>query len=84
MTCVVCSLGGASPGGMVRGSFSIFTLLHGQGFVSLNLAVFLFGLVGILGKLTGLSAPEIPFGRVLTGGEALGGLGIILGIVILD
>lgn len=47
------------------------------GLLSINLAVLLFGLAGVLGKLSGLAAPDIVFGRVLIAGGALLGIGLL-------
>lgn len=62
---------------MARRTFAALSSEHGQGLVSVNLAVFFFGLAAILGKLTGLPAFEITFGRVLIAGLALVGLGLV-------
>ncbi len=42
-----------------------------NGLISVNIATLFFGLAGVLGKLTGLPAPAITFGRVLFAGIAL-------------
>jgi drug/metabolite transporter (DMT)-like permease len=55
-------------------------ILHGQstprtaarGALAVNIAVLLFGLAGVLGKMTGLPATIIVFGRVVVAGAALG------------
>lgn len=43
-----------------------------SGLISVNIATLFFGLAGVLGKLSGLSAPAITLGRVLFAGIALG------------
>lgn len=42
-----------------------------RGLLAVNGAVLLFGLAGVLGKLSGLSAPSITLGRVVIAGPAL-------------
>ena len=44
---------------------------RGHGLLAVNGAVLLFGLAGVLGKLSGLPAPSITFGRVVIAGTAL-------------
>ena len=43
-----------------------------RGLLAANTATLFFGLAGVLGKLSGLSAPQITFGRVCFAGVALG------------
>jgi drug/metabolite transporter (DMT)-like permease len=43
-----------------------------RGLLSVNIATVLFGLAGVLGKLSGLPAPSITLGRVLVAGTTLG------------
>jgi drug/metabolite transporter (DMT)-like permease len=45
-----------------------------------NVAVVLFGLAGVLGKMTALPAPLIVFGRVVVAGAALGVVALRLGV----
>jgi drug/metabolite transporter (DMT)-like permease len=47
--------------------------------LAINSAVMLFGLAGVLGKLTGLPATIIVFGRVVVAGAALGVVALTLG-----
>lgn len=44
---------------------------HTSGLLAINGAVLLFGLAGVLGKLSGLPAPAITLGRVVVAGTAL-------------
>ena len=47
--------------------------------LAINSAVILFGLAGVLGKMTGLPATIIVFGRVVVAGAALGVVALTLG-----
>ena len=47
--------------------------------LAINSAVMLFGLAGVLGKMTGLPATIIVFGRVVVAGAALGVVALTLG-----
>jgi drug/metabolite transporter (DMT)-like permease len=58
-----------------RASFSTFGAL-----LAVNSAVMLFGLAGVLGKMTGLPATIIVFGRVVVAGAALGVVALRLGV----
>lgn len=48
--------------------------------LAVNSAVMLFGLAGVLGKMTGLPATIIVFGRVIVAGAALGVVALRLGV----
>jgi drug/metabolite transporter (DMT)-like permease len=50
---------------------------HLRGIAFANVAVVFFGLAGVLGKLSGLSAPVIVFGRVLFAGVVLLALAVL-------
>jgi drug/metabolite transporter (DMT)-like permease len=52
------------------------------GVLRVNLAVTLFGLAGVLGKMTGLPATIIVFGRVVVAGAALGIVAVRLGVTL--
>ena len=59
----------------IRAPSSTFAAL-----LAVNSAVMLFGLAGVLGKLTGLPATIIVFGRVVVAGAALGVVALRLGV----
>jgi drug/metabolite transporter (DMT)-like permease len=59
---------GRTPNGLLSGALSV------------NLAVMLFGLAGVLGKMTGLPATIIVFGRVVVAGAALAVVALRLGV----
>src|SRR4029077_12453389 len=48
--------------------------------LAINSAVMLFGLAGVLGKMTGLPATIIVFGRVVVAGAALSVVALTLGV----
>ncbi|MGZ3675485.1 MAG: EamA family transporter, partial [Ktedonobacterales bacterium] len=53
---------------------------HERGLLSTHLAVALFGLAGVLGKLTELPAPLIVLGRVVYAGCALALVVVLRGV----